>query len=65
MTMRTIPCSGTKRHWLEEARRAVQARAIEGVVENQKSESASSYTGVGRDFLACAQGVRKIPKSSA
>ena len=31
--------------------RGVQVRAINGVVENQESESASSYTGGGRSFL--------------
>jgi hypothetical protein len=31
--------------------RGVQVRAINGVVENQESEMASSYTGGGRNFL--------------
>jgi hypothetical protein len=34
---------------------AVQVRAIKGVAENQKSESACGNTRVRRDFLACAQ----------
>jgi hypothetical protein len=43
---------------------AVSVQAIEGVAKNQKSECARSYTRVGRDFLACVQGLRKILKSS-
>jgi len=36
---------------LKEARRAVQVRAIKGVVENQKSESSGSDAGGGWDVL--------------
>jgi hypothetical protein len=40
------------RHRLKEAQRAVQVRAVQGVAENQESQSSGSDTNIGWLFLS-------------
>jgi hypothetical protein len=51
--------------YLKEAQCAVQVRAIKGAAENQKSEGASSYTGVGRTLVSTLCRMRPMTRMAS